>query len=237
MPDRRPRPDGSRRQPVRVDCRCESPATRRPRPVAFPHRYARVGIRYGQCPTVGRDVGGPLPGGSRSRSAAVLTPVSTSRLVHARPRGALDVGVEPIPDDQGVPGAAMAGGRSRTGPARAYRRRRRAAGRRGRSRERRRDFRCPAKGPSGEGMVESVLVATHRAPALIATHASARSGQPTRGPYPWTTATAVAPRRWPRGSGPTWRISSASAWRPDDEHGRCRRAGRRRASRRRPAPT
>ena len=50
----------------------------------------------------------------------------------------------------------------------------------------------PGNGPRTDGRVRSAFVATHSAPARTATHASASSGQPTRGPYPWTTASGLS---------------------------------------------
>src|SRR5262249_19694987 len=76
----------------------------------------------------------------------------------------------------------------------------------------------PGSGPRGEGMVASALVAIHRAPARIATQASASSAQPTAGPYPCTTATGRAAASVTTRS-PTARTSSLSAAAPTTSTG------------------
>ena len=76
----------------------------------------------------------------------------------------------------------------------------------------------PGTGPRVDGIVASVLVAIHREPARSATHASARSAQPTVGPYPCTTTTgpSAAPATGVR---PTARISSRSDGEPTTSTG------------------
>ena len=125
--------------------------------------------------------------GRRSAGAASSRGVADAgehqQAVHAGPVGALDVGVEPVTDDE------------RAGPRPAARRRLNSAGsglptttsgarRRARCAAPRPASRCRATDRAADGSVRSVLVATHCAPARIASDASARSAQPTSRPVP-----------------------------------------------------